>query len=133
MLKDQSQAQYRVGEAEATLQAARAFVMETQESLEAHLGPLPSQGGRLTPDWEHARLAVLACAHAAQSAREVVGRLNNTAGTTGSRMDSPLERKLRDAHQAATHALISYRHYENIGKTWVGHDPPPNYRQPDRA
>ena len=133
MLKDQSQAQYRVGEAEATLQAARAFVMETQESLEAHLGPLPSQGGRLTPDWEHARLAVLACAHAAQSAREVVGRLNNTAGTTGSRMDSPLERKLRDAHQAATHALISYRHYENIGKTFVGHDPPPNYRQPDRA
>ena len=133
MLKDQSQAQYRVGEAEATLQAARAFVMETQESLEAHLGPLPSQGGRLTPDWEHARLAVLACAHAAQSSREVVARLNNTAGTTGSRMDSPLERKLRDAHQAATHALISYRHYENIGKTWVGHDPPPNYRQPDRA
>ena len=133
MLKDQSQAQYRVGEAEATLQAARAFVMETQESLEAHLGPLPSQGGRLTPDWEHARLAVLACAHAAQSSREVVARLNNTAGTTGSRMDSPLERKLRDAHQAATHALISYRHYENIGKTFVGHDPPPNYRQPDRA
>ena len=133
MLKDQPQAQYRVGEAEATLQAARAFVMETQDALEAHLGPLPSQGGRLTPDWEHARLALLACAHAAQSAREVVGRLNNTAGTTGSRMDSPLERKLRDAHQAATHALISYRHYENIGKTFVGHDPPPNYRQPERA
>ena len=133
MLKDQPQAQYRVGEAEATLQAARAFVMETQDALEAHLGPLPSQGGRLTPDWEHARLAILACAHAAQSTREAVGRLNNTAGTTGSRMDSPLERKLRDAHQAATHALISYRHYENIGKTWVGHDPPLNYRQPDRA
>ena len=133
MLKDQPQAQYRVGEAEATLQAARAFVMDTQEALEAHLGPLPSEGGRLTPDWEHARLALLACAHAAQSTREVVGRLNNTAGTTGSRMDSPLERKLRDAHQAATHALISYRHYENIGKTWVGHDPPPNYREPERA
>ena len=133
MLKDQPQAQYRVGEAEATLQAARTFVMETQDALEAHLGPLPSAGGRLTPDWEHARLALLACAHAAQSTRQMVGVLNNTAGTTGSRMDSPLERKLRDAHQAATHALISYRHYENIGKTWVGHDPPPNYRMPERA
>ena len=133
MLKDQPQAQYRVGEAEATLQAARIWVMETQDALEEHLGPLPSKGGRLTPEWEFARPAQLACAHAAQSVRQMVGVLNNTAGTTGSRMDSPLERKLRDAHQSATHALISYRHYENIGKTWVGHDPPPNYRAPERA
>ena len=77
--------------------------------------------------------AYLACAHAAQAARHVVGIINNTAGTTGSRLESPLERHLRDAQQAATHALISWRHYEDIGKTFVGHDPSPTYRELRRA
>ena len=132
-LQDQAQVQYRIGQAQATLMAARTFVLDTQDRLEAHLGPLPSQGGRLAPDWSTFWPALLACAHAAQSCREVVGMLNNTAGTTGSRMDSPLERQLRDAHQAATHALISYRHYEDLGKTFVGHEPPDGYMELTRA
>lgn len=122
-LKDQPQVQYRIGEAQAKLMAARAFVMDTQERLEDHLGPLPANGGRLTPEWEFFWPALLACAHAAQTCREVVSMINNTAATTGCRMDSPLERQLRDAQQAANHALISYRHYEELGKTFVGHEP----------
>jgi indole-3-acetate monooxygenase len=132
-LKDQPQIQYRIGEAQATLMAARAFVMETQDQLEENLGPLPSEGGRMAPEWEYLRPALLACAHAAQSCREIVSMINNSAGTTGSRMDSPLERQLRDAHQAANHALISYRHYEDIGKTFVGHEPPAGYMELSRA
>lgn len=133
MLKDQSQVQYRIGEAQATLLAARTFVLDTQDRLEAHLGPLPSQGGRLVPEWSFFWPALLACAHAAQSCRQVVDMINNTAGTTGSRMDSPLERQLRDAHQAANHALISYRHYEELGKTFVGYEPPNGYMELTRA
>ncbi len=133
MLKDQAQVQYRIGEAQATLLAARTFVLDTQDRLEAHLGPLPSQGGRLAPEWSFFWPALLACAHAAQSCRQVVDMLNNTAGTTGSRMDSPLERQLRDAHQAANHALISYRHYEDLGKTFVGFEPRANYMELTRA
>ena len=133
MLKDQAQVQYRIGEAQATLLAARTFVLDTQDRLEAHLGPLPSEGGRLAPEWEFFWPALLACAHAAQSCRKVVDMINNTAGTTGSRMDSPLERQLRDAHQAANHALISYRHYEDLGKTFVGHKPPDGYMELSRA
>lgn len=132
-LKDQPQIQYRIGEAQATLMAARSFVMETQDQLEAHLGPSPANGGRLEPEWEYFWPALLACAHAAQSTRVVVGMINNSAGTTGSRMDSPLERQLRDAQQAANHALISYRHYEELGKTFVGHEPPEGYMQLSRA
>ncbi len=132
-LKDQPQIQYRIGEAQAKLLAARSFIMETQDQLEAHLGPLPKDGGRLEPEWEHYWPALLACAHAAQTTREIVSMLNNTAGTTGSRMDSPLERQLRDAHQAANHALISYRHYEELGKTFVGHEPGPGYMELKRA
>ncbi len=132
-LKDQPQVHYRIGEAQATQMAARAFVLETQDALEAHLGPLPAQGGRLEPEWEYFWPAYLACAHAAQATRHAVGIMNNTAGTTGSRMDSPLERKLRDAQQAATHALISWRHLEELGKTFVGHDPGASYMELKRA
>jgi hypothetical protein len=77
-LKDQAVVQYRIGEAQATLMAVRAFVMDTQDRLEAHLGPLPSKGGRLIPDWEYFWPALLTCAHAAQTCREVVSRINNT-------------------------------------------------------
>ncbi|MBH78930.1 MAG: hypothetical protein CMQ49_00270 [Gammaproteobacteria bacterium] len=132
-LKDQAQIQYRIGEAQAKYLSARTYVLDTQDRLEAHMGPLPADGGRLAPEWEYFWPALLACAHAAQSCREVVSMLNNTAGTTGSRMDSPLERKLRDAHQSATHALISYRHYEELGKTFVGHEQPPGYMELTRA
>ena len=131
-LKDQPQVQYRLGEAQAKLMSARAFVMDTQDRLEENLGPLPSEGGKLIPDWEVYRPALLACAHAAQTAREVASMINNTAATTGSRMDSPLERQLRDAQQAANHALISYRHYEEIGKTYLGHEPSPMYTELSR-
>ncbi|MBM4204740.1 MAG: hypothetical protein FJ194_11405 [Gammaproteobacteria bacterium] len=133
MLKDQAQVQYRIGEAQAKLLAARTFVLDTQDRLEDHLGPLPSKGGRLDPEWPVYWPALLACAHAAQSCREIVDMLNNTAGTTGSRMDSPLERQLRDAHQAANHALISWKHYEDLGKTFVGHPPPARYAELTRA
>ena len=133
MLKDQSIVQYRIGEAQAKLLAARTFVLDTQDRLEEHLGPLPAEGGRLAPEWEYFWPALLACAHAAQSCREIVGDLNNAAGTTGSRMDSPLERQLRDAYQSANHALISYRHYEQLGSTFVGNEPPPGYMELSRA
>ncbi|MEN3974263.1 acyl-CoA dehydrogenase family protein [Emcibacter sp. SYSU 3D8] len=126
-LKDQSVVQYRVGEAQAKLMAVRSFVMETQDRLEDHLGPLPAKGGRLMPEWEYFWPALLACAHAAQTCREVVSMINNTAATTGCRMDSPLERQLRDAQQAANHALISYRHYEQLGATFLGHPPASSY------
>ena len=132
-LKDQPQVHYRLGEAYATYMAARTFVLDTQDALEAHLGPKPSDGGRMEPEWDVFWPAYLACAHSAQAVRHVVGIINNTAGTTGSRLESPLERHLRDAQQAATHALISWRHYEDIGKTFVGHDPSANYMELRRA
>ncbi|MFN0095205.1 MAG: acyl-CoA dehydrogenase family protein [Dehalococcoidia bacterium] len=123
LLKDQPQIQYRIGEAEANLRSARAFLLEAQEGLEDHLGPLPKDGGRARPEFAVLRLAMLACTHAAQASRAIVDLIHNTSGTTGSRMDSPLERKLRDAHQAAAHAAISYRNYEQLGKTFLGHAP----------
>ena len=131
LLKDQPEAQIRIGEAEATWMAARAFLMESQDDIEENLGPL--DGGRESPDWPLVRRGLLASTHAAQACRYVVDTIHNTAGTTASRMSHPLERKLRDAHQAAAHGGVSWRHFGNMGKTFIGHDPPPQYATPTRA
>jgi len=131
LLKDQPEAYIRLGEAEATLQAARAFVMETQDEIEANLGPL--EGGRSVPEWPLLRRGLLAATHAAQSCRQVVDLIHNTAGTTASRMEHPLERKLRDAHQAAAHGGVSWRNYGNMGKTYLGEEPPGQYADVRRA
>ena len=124
LLADQPELQYRLGEAEATVRAAHAFMVDAQEKTEEHLGPLPKDGGRSQPDWEVTQRSYLSCVHAAQASRHVVDMIHNTAGTTASRMDSPLERRLRDAHQAAAHAAISWRHYRNLGSTYLGNDMP---------
>ena len=128
LLRDIPEVQYRLGEAEATLQAARAWLFQTQEALAADLGPLPPEGNAL-PSWEVLRAARLATVHAAQTARVVADNVHNLSGTTGNRMDSPLERKLRDAHQAAAHGLITYRHYRNLGMNYMGVEAPLSARR----
>ena len=124
LLADQPELQYRLGEAEATQRAAKAFMIDAQEKTEEHLGPLPKDGGRPAPDWEVTQRSFLSCVHAAQASRHIVDTIHNTAGTTASRMDSPLERRLRDAHQAAAHGAISWRHYRNLGSTYLGNELP---------
>ena len=124
LLADQPELQYRLGEAEATVRAAKAFMIDAQEETERHLGPLPKDGGRARPDWEVTQRSFLSCVHAAQVSRHVVDTIHNTAGTTASRMESPLERRLRDSHQAAAHAAISWRQYRNLGSTYLGNEMP---------
>ena len=131
LVRDMPEAWIRLAECEATLMAARAFLFESQLEIEANLGPL--NGGRSTPEWPFVRKGLLASTHAAQSSRHVVDLIHNTAGTTASRIGHPLERKLRDSHQAAAHGGVSWRHFSALGKTWLGHDAPPAYTQVTRA
>ena len=115
-------AQYRVGEAEAGYRSVRAFLMEAMTAVEDELhagAELPS--ARTTQD------ARLACIHAANECMKVVDLLHNTAGTTGMRMHSPLERKLRDAHGCATHRWVAHPLYEDLGKIKLGHEPDPEF------
>ena len=131
LLRDQPEAWIRLAEAEASLQAARAFVMESQAEIEENLGPL--NGGRAMPEWPLIRKGLLSSTHAAQTSRHIVDIIHNTAGTTASRMNHPLERKLRDAHQAAAHGGVGWRHFGALGKTWLGYEPPPAYQAVTRA
>jgi alkylation response protein AidB-like acyl-CoA dehydrogenase len=115
-------AQYRMGECEAKLRAARAFLMESMQAVHDEL-----EAGLPTPSREGTIMGRLACTYAANASMEVVDVIHNTAGTSGMRMYSPLERKLRDAHGAATHRWVSHPLYQDIGKTFLGIEPDPEF------
>lgn len=123
LLRDRPMAQYRVGEAEATYQAAAAFVGEAMDGITDWLeqqGPPWDQD----PPWELVKRARLACTHAAQACMHVVEVMHNTGGTSAIRMTNPLERKLRDAHGVASHRWVYAQLYEEIGKAYLGHERP---------
>jgi alkylation response protein AidB-like acyl-CoA dehydrogenase len=96
-------AQYRMGEAMAEYRSARAFVMEAMQAVEDEL-----RAGAELPGAKTTQDARLACVHGANVCMKVVDSLHNTAGTSGMRMNSPLERKLRDSHGCATHRWVSH-------------------------
>ena len=121
-LKHRPIAQFRMGEAMASYRAARAYVLDAMTKVEAELS-----AGAARPGPETTENARLACVFGANECMKVVDSLHNTAGTSGMRMFSPLERKLRDSHACATHRWVSHPLYENLGKIYLGHEPDPEF------
>jgi alkylation response protein AidB-like acyl-CoA dehydrogenase len=121
-LRDRPVAQYRMGEGEATLRAARAFLFEAMGQVEEELW-----AGREAPSAERTQIARLACTHAANASMQVVDSVHNAGGTSAMRMDNPLERKLRDAHGAATHRWVAHPLYAELGKIFLGHEAPAEF------
>ena len=121
-LRDRPIAQYRMGEGEANLRAARAFLFEAMGQVEDELW-----AGREAPSAERTQIARLACTHAANASMQVVDSIHNAAGTSAMRMDNPLERKLRDAHGCATHRWVAHPLYAELGKIFLGHEAPPEF------
>ncbi len=121
-LRDKPIAQYRYGEAEAMLRAARAFLFEAMAAVEEEL-----HRGREAPSGKVTQIARLACTHAANASMHVVDVVHNTAGTSAMRMHSPLERKLRDAHGCATHRWVAHPLYADLGRILLGHEPAPEF------
>ncbi|HEX7034184.1 MAG TPA: acyl-CoA dehydrogenase family protein [Pseudomonadales bacterium] len=117
-LRERPIAQYRMGECTAEYRAARSYVMSAMRAVEDELwAGAPMPGPRTTQD------ARLACVHAANVCMRVVDVLHNTAGTSGMRMHSPLERKLRDAHGCASHRWVAHPLYQDLGAIFLGHPP----------
>ncbi len=115
-------AQHRMGEMEAKYRAARAYVLEAMSEVEEELrSGVPAPGARTT---QNARLA---CTHGANACMEVVDVLHNTAGTSGMRMDGPLERRLRDAHGCATHRWVAHPLFTDLGKILLGQEAGPEF------
>jgi alkylation response protein AidB-like acyl-CoA dehydrogenase len=122
VLRDRPLAHLRMGEGEANLRAARAFLFEAMGEVEQEL-----HAGREAPSAKATQIARLACTHAANASMHVVDAIHNAAGTTAIRMDSPLERKLRDAHGCATHRWVAHPLYAELGRIFLGHEAPPEF------
>ena len=103
----------RVGRAEATLRAARSYVLQTvHEVWEA-----VQHTGSSTP--KQMLLLKLAATHAATMSVQAVDLVRSAAGTSSIYLDSPLERRVRDIHVATQNIAVRSEHYANAGKVFL--------------
>jgi alkylation response protein AidB-like acyl-CoA dehydrogenase len=115
-LRDRETVQSMVGRAEATLHAARAFLIDAMTEL---MAATDGGGERL----EQARVKLrLACAYAAENAREIVDRLAADAGSIAIFESCPLERSVRDLHAAVKHVAMAPSSYILAGRMAMGLD-----------
>lgn len=121
-LRNRPIAQYRMGECMAQYRAMRAYVMDAMRDVEEEL-----EAGAELPSAATTQAARLACVHASNECMKVVDVLHNTAGVSGMRMYSPLERKLRDAHGCATHRWVSHPLYQDLGGILLGLEASPEF------
>jgi alkylation response protein AidB-like acyl-CoA dehydrogenase len=117
-LMDRPIAQYRMAEMTAKYRAARSLVFETMATVEDEL-----RKGAEFPSAATTIDARLACIYGAQACMEVVDVVHGVCGTSASYMKNPLERKLRDAHGAASHRWVSHSLYDTVGGILFGKEP----------
>jgi len=117
-LMDRPLAQIRMGENMAKYRAARAYVFEAMAAVEEEL-----KAGAEMPSTASTVNARLACVHGAQACMEVVDAVHAAGGTSASYLKNPLERKLRDAHGAASHRWVSAPLLETLGGILFGKEP----------
>jgi alkylation response protein AidB-like acyl-CoA dehydrogenase len=113
LLRDDPVVQAHVGQAEATLRAARAFVYgavgEAWESV--------CQTGDSTTEQQN--LMRLASTHTAVVAAQVVETVWKAAGASSIFLSSPLERRFRDVHVAAQNVAVSPEYYGVAGRLFL--------------
>ncbi len=114
LLRDRPLVQSRAAEAEAILNAARAYVIDTVARVWDS-----ACKDKADPAQEilQARLAVT---HSIHEAARVVSLLFHAAGTNAIYTRNPLERHFRDIHVARQHNAAFPAHYESAGKALLG-------------
>jgi alkylation response protein AidB-like acyl-CoA dehydrogenase len=114
LLRDRPMVQTRIAEAEAIVNAARAFVFDAVGRLWRGLcaGETPS---------DHAvAQGRLALVHAMHEAVRAVDKVFHAAGTNAIYERLPLERAFRDVHVAVQHAAGLPGYFESAGKVLLG-------------
>lgn len=113
-LKDRSIVQQLLGEAEATLGAARAYLYEALREVwdKALQNRIIDMAGK--------RKLQLSATHAAIAAAKVIDLVHQIAGTTGIRDEYPFQRYFRDAHTVSQHGFICISRYESVGQLLLG-------------
>lgn len=114
LLRDRPMVQARIAEAEAIVNAARAYVFDAVGRLWATLcaGETPSD--------QMIAQGRLALVHAMHEAVRAVDKVFHAAGTNAIYTRLPLERAFRDVHVAVQHAAGLPGYFESAGKALLG-------------
>jgi alkylation response protein AidB-like acyl-CoA dehydrogenase len=114
LLRDRPAVQARMGEAEAIVRSARAYVLEAV----ARVWGTVSAGDEPTDhDIAQGRLAIT---HAMHSAVRAVDIVFHAAGTNAIYTRLPLEQAFRDVHVAVQHGAALPTYFESAGKVLMG-------------
>jgi alkylation response protein AidB-like acyl-CoA dehydrogenase len=113
-LRDRNTVQALLGEAEATLGGARAYLYESlrdawDRALQNQIIDMPRK-----------MKLQLAATHAVAAAAKVVDLVHSAAGTTGIRDENGFQRHFRDVHTITQHAYVSTSRYESGGQYLLG-------------
>jgi alkylation response protein AidB-like acyl-CoA dehydrogenase len=117
LLRDRPMVQARIAEAEAIVNAARAYVFDAVGRLWTVL----CAGG--TPSDQEIAQGRLALVHAMHEAVRAVDKVFHAAGTNAIYTRLPLERAFRDVHVAVQHAAGLPGYFESAGKVLLGLPP----------
>lgn len=114
LLRDRAAVQARVGEAEAIVNSARAYVFDAVgrlwDTVSAGDDPTDAQVAQ-------GRLALV---HAMHESVRAVDKVFHAAGTNAIYTRNPLERAFRDVHVAMTHGAALPSYFESAGKVLMG-------------
>ena len=114
LLRDRERVQRMVGEAEAIVRSARAYLFEAiQEAWAASSARTPD------PSREVANMR-LAITHAGHEAARAVDLVFQAAGTNAAHTSNRIERYFRDVHVAVQHAATAPHNYEGAGRVFLG-------------
>jgi len=114
LLAERAVIQAQVAEGEATLGAARAFLLETVGAAWER-----AQAAGVIDLRERARLR-LAATHATLASARAVDLMYNAGGGTAVYATSPLQRCFRDVHVATQHMLVAPTTLELTGRILLG-------------
>jgi indole-3-acetate monooxygenase len=114
LLRDRPMVQTRIAEADAIVNAARAYVFDAVGALWRSLS-----AGQAPSDQEIAQ-GRLALVHAMHEAVRAVDKVFHAAGTNAIYTRLPLERAFRDVHVAVQHAAGLPGFFESAGKVLLG-------------
>jgi alkylation response protein AidB-like acyl-CoA dehydrogenase len=114
LLRDGPMVQARIGEADAIVNAARAYVFDAV----GHLWGVLCAGK--TPSDQEIAQGRLALVHAMHEAVRAVDKVFHAAGTNAIYTRLPLERAFRDVHVAVQHGAALPSYFESAGKVLLG-------------
>jgi len=120
-LRENTVTQSLVAQADARLNAARAYVLSTLDEVLGEAG----RTGALTLA-QRVRIRQ-ASSHASHEGREVGTLAYHAAGANAIFAGRPWERRLRDLHSVSQQIQGRDDHFENVGRFLLGLDPDPTF------